>query len=114
MHHAQARLSFARTPPFSESGVNGRMLLYESLVYRPATHSAVGEQVVCHTVPNEYLADDLSEVGPASIGALLAKRWTSCLSLPSFWLRWRSLVAIIAQGHITSNLVAIMRSLRKE
>ena len=57
-----------------ESGVNGRMLLYESLVHRPATHSAVGEQVVCHTVPNEYLADGLSEVGPASIGALLAKR----------------------------------------
>ena len=57
-----------------ESGVNGRMLLYESLVHRPATHAAVGEQVVCHTVPNEYLADGLSEVGPASIGALLAKR----------------------------------------
>ena len=65
-------------------------------------------------MPNEYLADDLSEVGPASIGALLTKSWPSCWSLPSFWLRWLSFVAISAQGHITSNLVAIMRSLRKE
>ena len=46
--------------------------------------------------------------------ALLANTWTSCLPLPSLWLRWRSLLAISAQGHITSNLAAIFRVMQKE